>query len=438
VEALDTLPGRSNYYLSAGRAAWRANVPNYARVGYRTVFPGIDLVVYGKTQQVEYDWVVAPGADPAAIRFSFTGATHLRIDTNGDLALDTQAIGPLCCSTYIGVAVSGSPFQNLPPLPGGLAVNPLTGAAYVTGATSGQNFPLILINRASHHGRRDGGFRGGTRRQRIAAEIHADRGQQRRCGHVDRARFRRRLVLYLTGNTQSTNFPTTAGAYSTMSVTAANKHISRQAQLTTIYSTYLGPGTSPVVRSDLPGNAYVAASTTYPSWTTTSGAAQSQCAGSTCADVVLLKVNPGGSQLLYATHFGGSGTETLGGLALDQSGNAYLSGATTSPDLPTTTGAFQTKIKTPQSAPAITAFAAKLDSTAKLIYATYLGGTGQDRGYGIAVDSAGNAYLGGQTSSADFPLSNAFKKACITTSVRLTVSPGKRLTERLTVPPQAS
>jgi hypothetical protein len=87
-EAVDPLPGRANYYLGADPANWRTGIPNYARVRYNSVFRGVDLVIYGDQQEIEYDWVVATGADPSAIRFSFTGASHLRVDANGDLVLE--------------------------------------------------------------------------------------------------------------------------------------------------------------------------------------------------------------------------------------------------------------------------------------------------------------------------------------------------------------
>ena len=86
-EAADPLPGKTNYYLSADPAIWRTGIPNYARVRYRSVFRGVDLAIYGDQQEVEYDWLVAPDGDPSAIRFSFTGASHVRVDANGDLVV---------------------------------------------------------------------------------------------------------------------------------------------------------------------------------------------------------------------------------------------------------------------------------------------------------------------------------------------------------------
>jgi uncharacterized protein (TIGR03437 family) len=538
-EAVDLLPGHSNYYAGADRSSWRTGVTQYARIQYRAVFPGIDLIVYGKLRQVEYDWIVAPGADPSAIHFSFAGGSRIRIDANGDLVLDTAAgevrhrkpeiyqtvdgrtrhidghfvlargevrfrvgaydkrlpltIDPrlvysvgfggtginvdfpqahfqlddtgagiavdasgnvyitgttysgdfplvhstssnptdvctsncslqwtfvaklspdgstLLYSTYIGSLIRGPLYQYLSPLPGGIAINPTTGATYITGETSGQNFPFT--GQATTAGGMDAfvvelDANGSLVNSTLLGGGGDDAGTSIALG-ADGS-------LYLAGTTQSNNFPTTADALHTAPLTGAtNLFLAKldPSKLTPIYSTYLGPGTAPVVRPDSTGNAFVAASTTDTSWPTTSNVTQSQCAGATCADVVLLKVHSTGSQLLYATYFGGSGTETLGGLAVDQFGNAYLTGSTSSSDLPTTPGALQAKSNAPPSVPTTAAFVAKFDPTAKVVYATYLGGTRSDQGYAIAVDSGGNAYVGGQTTSVDFPIANAIQES---------------------------
>jgi hypothetical protein len=91
LQAVDLLPGKTSYYFGSGPSDWRTGVLNFGRVRYRSVFPGVDLVVYGKARQVEYDWVVAPGADPGSIRFSFTGGSGVHLDRNGDLVIGTPA-----------------------------------------------------------------------------------------------------------------------------------------------------------------------------------------------------------------------------------------------------------------------------------------------------------------------------------------------------------
>jgi hypothetical protein len=546
LEALDELPGKTNYYLGAGPSTWHTNVPNYARACYRSVFPGVDLLIYGKSRQVEYDWVVAPGANPASIWFSFSGASRIRVDEAGDVVLDTPAgevrhrkpyiyqsdagrtrqvdggfelsrdgkvrfrigqydkrlplvidpslvfaagfggsgigvdlpqahtgfsdtgtgiavdgsgnvyvtgttysgdfplVNPLesgpsyqcdynCAyhalfvaklsadgtrllySTYIAApsgAASFSPYQLQPPLPGGMTLD-LSGKAYITGTTSGENFPLA--GQAATAGGMDA----------FVIELNADGSLLAWTligGSGDDAGssivFGPDGYLYLAGTTQSANFPTTPGAYRTAPLTSGqNLFLEKIAPstLSVVHSTYLGPGDTPVVAVDSLGDAYVAASTTSTAWSTTSAVAQPQCAGSVCADVIVVKVNPAGSQLLYATYFGGSGTETLGGLAVDGSGSAYISGTTMSPDLPTTSGAFQAKPSlNAEGYRAAAAFVAKLTPEAKVSYATYLAGTGGDEGYGIAVDSTGNAYVGGETFSADFPIANAIQASLYT------------------------
>jgi uncharacterized protein (TIGR03437 family) len=531
LEAVDPLPGRTNYYLGGERSAWRTDVPNYARVRYRSVFPGVDLAIYGKSQQVEYDWIVAPGADPESIRFSFTGASHIRIDQAGDLVLDTpagevrhrrpyiyqqarqidgafvlaggevrfrlgaydkrlplvidpklifaagfggngiswdfpqdhtslydtgtgiavdnsgniyiagttfsanfpqvnsSASGPtvtcmvncvyqaifvtklsadgatLLYSTYIAAPTGQTPVPEVgSPLPGGIALNTATGSVYITGATDGENFPLS--GTATTAGGMDAfvvelDTNGSLVNSTLLGGSADDAGTSIALG-ADGG-------LYLAGTTQSSNFPTTAGAYRTAPVaTGQNIFLAKldPAKLTPIYSTYLGPGDSPIVAPDSVGNAWVAASTAWGAWPASPGAAQSQCAGSPCADVILLRMNPAGSQLAYTTYFGGSATETLGGLAIDASGNAYISGTTQSTDLPTTVGAFQSTWNYTQYNSNSAAFVAKFSPTAKLVYATYLAGSYDDHALAIALDSAGNAYVGGGSDSTDFPTVN--------------------------------
>src|ERR1022692_2836699 len=225
--------------------------------------------------------------------------------------------------------------------------------------------------------------------------------------------------LYLAGTTSSPNFPPTPGAYRTAPVSSQDLFLMKVnprilignvpgSQSPIIYSTYLGPGSSPVVAVDASGNAYVSATTASTAWTAAPGVVQAKCAGQTCADAVALKMNPSGNRLLYMTYFGGSGTEIVGGLAVDQSGNAYISGSTTSADLPPTSGAFQPVWQSPVQGQ--TAFVAKLNPDAtKLVYATYLGGSTNDQAFGIAVDGSGNAYVAGETTSPDFPIVNAIQ-----------------------------
>ncbi len=192
--------------------------------------------------------------------------------------------------------------------------------------------------------------------------------------------------LYITGTTTSSDFPVTAGAlHKTLSsaqdlflmkldptLLAGNQPPSNSI----LYSTYLGPGSSPVVAADTAGNAYVAASTTSTEWSATPGVFQSQCWDASrtgCADVIALKVNPTGSQFIYTTYLGGSETETIGGLALNGSGNAFITGTTNSLDFPTTVGAHITQFDPSYTIFSQSSFAVELSADAShLIYGTLL------------------------------------------------------------------
>jgi uncharacterized protein (TIGR03437 family) len=537
-EALDALPGKTNYYLGSDTSAWHTNIPNYARVRYRGVYPGIDLVVYGKQRRIEYDWMVAPGADPASIRFSFTGASGIRVDESGDLVLDTAGgeirerkpyvyqrvngqvreiqgsfviarhgsvrfrVGvydkrrPLVIdpqleyavgfggirfpktgtgtsiaadrngNTYIAGYTASSdfplvhPLEPAPPqpcpecgfmaefvaklsadgsellystylsvvvppnapglffsLPAAVAVD-ANGNAFVTGTTTGLHFPQLgNVSPGSGGGNDAFVVKLDTNGNLVASQLFG--------GSADDVGTSIALGpdggLYVAGTTASVNFPTSMGAYRNTGSGSQEMFLMKLdprflvgSQLNAravLYSTYLGQGGPPFAGADSLGNGFVAASTTSAAWSTSSGAVQPHCAGSACADAIIMKVDPTGGNLLYATYLGGSGTETVGGIAVDASGSAYISGTTTSTDFRTTGGAFQikwtpvTQVPTPQ-----TAFVAKLSPDAtKLVYATYLGGTLSEQGQGIAVDSAGNAYVGGATSSSDFPILNAIQ-----------------------------
>ncbi|MGA2739818.1 MAG: SBBP repeat-containing protein [Bryobacteraceae bacterium] len=463
-EAVDPLPGKTNYYSGTDPAGWRTGVPNYARIRYRSVFRGVDLVIYGDQHEIEYDWVVAAGADPAAIRFSFTGAAHMRVDGGGDLVLEAAgreirhrkpriyqmrdgrrvAVGGGFLLARngqvrfrVGAYDRGRALTIDPKLVystgfggSGLNVGLLSpdyfedtgtgigvdgdGNAYVTGITDGGGFPTLEGNGTVTVGDHAFLLALDTNGALLASQVVGGSGQDAGTSIA----LGPDGYLYLAGTTSSPNFPTTTGAYRTTPVSSQDLFLMKinprtligsipGGQSPIVYSTYVGPGSSAVVTADSAGNAYVAAATTSTAWTATPGAVQPRCAGQSCADAVAIKISPGGNSLLYMTYFGGSGTETLGGLVVDQSGNAYISGGTTSTDLPTTNGSFQA-VAPAQIYPEQTGFVAKLNPGAtKLVYATYLGGNTSEQAFGIAVDGSGNAYVAGGTSSPNFPIVNA-------------------------------
>ena len=215
---------------------------------------------------------------------------------------------------------------------------------------------------------------------------------------------------YVVGGTQSTNFPTTPGAFQTTypGGTVDGYVVELNPTGTKfLYATYLGGsgkgGAGTAVKLDASGNAYVSGYTGSADFPVTAGAAQTTLGGGN-TDAFVAKVNAAGSGLAYATYLGGTGDDAANGIALDSSGHAYLSGQTNSADFPTTSGAFQTTYGGAAAGLAGDAFVAKLNPTGSgVVYSTYLGGSGNDKGNEIAIDSLGDAYVTGNTASPNFP-----------------------------------
>ncbi|GAB4315467.1 MAG: hypothetical protein Kow0019_15620 [Methanobacteriaceae archaeon] len=208
---------------------------------------------------------------------------------------------------------------------------------------------------------------------------------------------------YITGYTNSTDFPVTPGAYQ------ANKAGSLDAFITKInstgtellYSTYLGGKQSDSgngIAIDNNGNAYITGTTYSTDFPVTPGAYQANNAGG--YDAFISKINSTGTALLYSTYLGGTEYDYGTGIAIDNTGNAYITGGTDSTDFPVTPDAYQAS-----NAGISDAFITKINSTGTtLLYSTYLGGTEYDYGTGIAIDNIGNAYITGGTDSTDFPV----------------------------------
>jgi hypothetical protein len=209
---------------------------------------------------------------------------------------------------------------------------------------------------------------------------------------------------YVTGLTASADFPTTPGAFDTtfngsngnVFVTKINPTGSAM-----VYSTHLDGEFGLGIAVDSAGNAYVTGDTFSPTFPTTAGAFDTTYNGG--GDAFVTKLDPSGSTLVYSTYLGGSSFERGHGIAVDSAGSAYVTGFVTSLDFPTTPGAFDTTFNGVHDA-----FVAKLDpSGSALVYSTYLGGSDQDIAWGIAIDSAGNAYVTGETRSPNFPTTPA-------------------------------
>jgi hypothetical protein len=374
---LDELPGKSNYFIGDNPGEWRTDVPTYAKVRYKNIYSGIDLIYYGNQGQLEYDFVVAPGADPTWVRLGLDGTTGIHLDEHGNLVMET-AVGrvrhdkPLVYQEIDGVR------REIP-------------AAYVVkdaqefGFEVGQyelDRPLVIDPTLVYST-----YLGGAGRDR-AEGIAVDA-----TGNT-----------YVTGPTESLDFPTTSGAFDStrnglVDVFVAKLNATGSALL---YSTYLGGSSNQEGRGiavDSLGNAYVMGQTASPDFPTTPGVFDVTFNSPGQSDVFVTKLNATGSALLYSTYLGGSSTDFGRGIAVDASGNAHVVGTAFAPDFPTTPGAFDTSFDGDRDA-----FLTKLNHMGTaLVYSTYIGGSSSDEGRAVAVDGAGNAYMTGDTGSADFP-----------------------------------
>jgi hypothetical protein len=371
--ALRELSGRVNYLLGNDPARWRRNIATYAKVRYDGVYPDVDLVYYGNQRQLEYDFVVAPGGDPKAIKLDFDGADELTVNAQGDLLVrkaeaTVQLRKPLAYQDTKDGRLQIAAAYVLDGLRVGFRVDD-----YNTGR------PLV-IDPVLVYSTRLGGA-GGDAGYAIALDAAGD--------------------AYVTGETGSTDFPVAnplqraLGGATDVFVAKVSADGSRL-----LYSTYLGGSGADVgygIAVDSAGSAYITGDTRSADFPL---AAPWQGKLGGAADVFVAKLSADGSRLLYSTYFGGSGGERGLGVAVDTAGNAYVTGYTNSTDLPVA-NAFQGTFAGGNA----DAFVLKLNPAGSApIYATYLGG-GNDRpdiGTAIAADSGGNAYVTGFTNSADF------------------------------------
>src|SRR5438552_1638880 len=372
VSGLDELPGKANYLIGKDPAKWRTNVPTYAKVHYRAVYPGIDLVYYGNQRQLEYDFVVAPGADPERIVLGFQGGERLEINAEGELVLHAGGGALRQQKPVIYQEINGVRTR----IEGRYVLKDAHRVGFQVAAYD-QSRPLVIDPTLVY-----ATYLGGS----ISDDGYGIA--------VDAAGS-----AYVTGLAGSTDFPT-ASPLQAASGGGTDAFVSRLHAVGSalVYSTYLGGSGSELgvgIAVDAAGSAYVTGQTTSTDFPT---ANPLQAASGGGTDAFVSKLDAAGCALLYSTYLGGSGGDGGGGIAVDAAGSAYVTGWTTSTNFPTASPL--------QSAKAgfTDAFVSKLNAAGSaLLYSTYLGGGfGDNYGLGIAVDAAGAAYVTGRTNSADF------------------------------------
>src|SRR5712692_5411890 len=381
VTGTEELAGKSAYFIGGDPSHWHADIPNYARVQYRDVFPGVDLVYYGHQGRLEYAFVLAPGADPSRIRLAFRGAQKLRLD-KGDVVLnilggDVRLHQPLLYQERAGQKTA---------IEGHFILASQREVAFQVGAYD--KSAALVIDPSLIYST----YLGGSNLEKALGIAADSKGN-----------------AYVTGSSASANFPTTAGALQTKARSADTTAFVAKLNPTgtaLVYSTYLGGSNSDLGRAiavNEKGEAFVAGATYSSDFPTTAGAAQSIPGGG--RDAFVAKLSADGSHLLYATYLGGSGDEEARGLALNAAGEAHVAGVTQSANFPTTLQAAQRTANCVAAQPCHHAFVSKLSANgSNLLYSTFVGGSGHDFANAIALDASGAAYVAGHTFSADFPV----------------------------------
>ena len=430
---------QSNFFQGSDLEKWHTNVPNFKQIAYPDIYDGIDLIYYSTINGLKYDWRVQPGTDPGIIQERYESAKSVKIDTDGSLIITTGhgvlreappycyqvekeilsrfiiredntisylignydgtqplVVDPMIFSTYIGgelreqaedIALDGN------------------GNAYVTGGTFSTNFPTsqsayqksnkgygdVFVFKLTIDGKNlvystfvggEGGDLG------VSMDIDSENN------------------IYVTGYTESSDFPTTDGAYNTTHSGNADVFVFKLSSdgSTLKYSTYIGGSETDKgqgIALDEERNAYVTGFTESPDFPATNGTYNTSHSGDD--DAFVCKLSSDGSDLLYSTYIGGREQDIGTGIKLDGEGNAYVTGVTLSATFPTTQDAYDTSHNGGGYYWA-DVFVLKLNGNGSdLLYSTFVGGDHMDEGLDLALDNEGNVYVTGYTGSENFP-----------------------------------
>jgi len=444
VSASDLADYRVSYFYGVDESAWSTDLPTSRAVVYRNLYDGIDLKVYGAERQVEYDWIVEPGAQADQIRWTYAGVSKMSLDPNGNLVVETPSgrlvhLRPVCYQVIDGRKVDvEAAFRKTASGEYGFAVgsydarydltiDPVvlvfstflggrgkdynssiavdkTGAVYITGYTESPDFPLASKT--------------GARNDIFVSKLSADGKSLIYSAFFPRANIK--IVesappkiaidgtgaVYIAGRVYTHKFPVKNAIQETFGGGRSDAVI---LELTPdgkslVFSTYLGGSGADAAKGialDAAGSIYVGGDTFSQDFPVKK-AFQESIAGS--FDVFISKLSPSGQSLVYSTFLGSSNYEILEGLAVDNTGSAYISGLTMGQDYPVK-NPFQNK----HGGGVIDTFISKLAPSGKdLVYSSYLGGSSDDQAADLAIDRTGAAYVLGVTKGG-FPVKNAFR-----------------------------
>jgi hypothetical protein len=392
----EEMAGKINYFTGNDPARWQTGVPAFGQVRVAGLYPGVNLAYHANQRRLEYDFTVAPGADPGVIAIRFEGADNISVNPAGDLVLrlgdsEIRQPKPEIYQTVNGVRQT---------VRGGFTMLDARTVAFAVGDYD-RGRPLVIDPILSY-----------------STYFGGNSGEDAWAAAVDVNGF-----VYIAGqtfSTQFTNWPVPPGAFQTTNrggAQAGDAFVAKFDSLGTnlIYLTYLGGSGDDAAYGlgvDAAGNAFVAGATVSANFPiqnalyTNINSFNNKYVGYS-ADAFIAQLGPAGSNLVYSTFLGGESADAAFGLAVDAAGNAYVTGFTYSTNFPVT-NAFQQSLQCPNSVYwNANAFVTKIGAGGSpLVYSTYLGGTNFDEGQSIAVDGAGCAYVTGFTVSTNFPTTN--------------------------------
>ena len=400
--------GEINYLIGNDPGGWHTGIPRYGRVVYQEVYPGIDWVFQGNPQQLEYDFVVHPGADPDDIVVGFEGAEDLSIDPRGDLVLRLPDGDIRHRAPYIYQEIDGTRHG----VPGRYVRRDGSHVGFEVDAYDPTR-PLIIDPIVEFSVYLGGGA------VDVITDIALDSNDD----------------IYVVGHTDSDPFPTLGPAQGSLAGGVGDTFVTKlNAEGTAvIFSTYLGGGgldEANAMALDAAGSVYFTGITNSSDFPITPGALDRDCGtdgDGVCEstdpddlkyaefiDAFVARLSSDGSSLVFSTYLGGSGDDWGLGIAVDDQGSAYIAGSTWSYDdvgmdpFPTK-NAFQSVNGSDMSIGYWDAFVTKLSQDGTLDYSTYLGGSSDEDGFAVAVDQGRNAYVTGITWSDDFPTQSPFQ-----------------------------